>query len=517
MLLSLVTIGRQQPRTLLRTPQYYTKLPLISSSHGPRSIPSTLSRFNSSTSTSTNTSTAPAAKLSAADAANYMLKTFGERSIYRDQTLDSNQIKKLCVTLDRRRLYRGDGRKSHWTVPEGAPLAPGHHLVYFTPMDTEKNLGRDGTDSTFNAPAPFTRRMWAGGRMQWTDLPLRVGESVKEVTRLLKAEPKRSRDGSEMVLVEVEKRFIGRSGVCLIDQRSWIFRPEIEIDTAAPLSSARTAITSSPAEALLKAKKSEVRDVEPQPGTQLIWEKEPGEVTEGEDEGEGEKGTVTEGEVTEGKVTESKATKGEGDVSESEVTKDEVTEGGATKGEGSSASKFLERHLSWSPVALFRFSALTFNAHMIHYNESWTRDVEGHAGGLVVHGPLNLINMLHYWWDAHFKGCPVDEVAMRIKEVSYRAMAPIYAGEEYTISTGSVVDLDNVAEEDSGAAAAVAAADHGNMLMRGENGLKRYEILVKKGDTVCMKGEIVASARKSAKQLPKRRQNERSFDTRKGS
>ncbi len=36
---------------------------------------------------------------------------------------------------------------------------------------------------------------------------------------------------------------------------------------------------------------------------------------------------------------------------------------------------------------LFRYSALTFNAHRIHYDRDYARDVEGYAG-LVVHGPL---------------------------------------------------------------------------------------------------------------------------------
>lgn len=36
---------------------------------------------------------------------------------------------------------------------------------------------------------------------------------------------------------------------------------------------------------------------------------------------------------------------------------------------------------------LFRYSALTFNGHRIHYDAAYARKVEGH-GGLVVHGPL---------------------------------------------------------------------------------------------------------------------------------
>jgi 3-methylfumaryl-CoA hydratase len=38
-------------------------------------------------------------------------------------------------------------------------------------------------------------------------------------------------------------------------------------------------------------------------------------------------------------------------------------------------------------VVLFRFSALTFNSHRIHYDRSWATEVEGYPG-LVVHGPL---------------------------------------------------------------------------------------------------------------------------------
>jgi 3-methylfumaryl-CoA hydratase len=38
-------------------------------------------------------------------------------------------------------------------------------------------------------------------------------------------------------------------------------------------------------------------------------------------------------------------------------------------------------------VFLFRYSALTFNGHRIHYDRRYVQDVEGYPG-LVVHGPL---------------------------------------------------------------------------------------------------------------------------------
>ncbi|GAA6176330.1 FAS1-like dehydratase domain-containing protein [Sulfitobacter pacificus] len=45
------------------------------------------------------------------------------------------------------------------------------------------------------------------------------------------------------------------------------------------------------------------------------------------------------------------------------------------------------REVSFSSTLLFRYSALTFNGHRIHYDLDYARDVEGY-GGLVVHGPL---------------------------------------------------------------------------------------------------------------------------------
>jgi len=45
------------------------------------------------------------------------------------------------------------------------------------------------------------------------------------------------------------------------------------------------------------------------------------------------------------------------------------------------------RAVTADPTLLFRFSALTFNAHRIHYDRDYARDVEGYAG-LVVQGPL---------------------------------------------------------------------------------------------------------------------------------
>jgi 3-methylfumaryl-CoA hydratase len=45
------------------------------------------------------------------------------------------------------------------------------------------------------------------------------------------------------------------------------------------------------------------------------------------------------------------------------------------------------------PTLLFRYSALTYNAHRIHYDRAFAR-TEGYPG-LLVHGPLQALLMAH--------------------------------------------------------------------------------------------------------------------------
>jgi 3-methylfumaryl-CoA hydratase len=52
------------------------------------------------------------------------------------------------------------------------------------------------------------------------------------------------------------------------------------------------------------------------------------------------------------------------------------------------------------PVLLFRFSALTFNSHRIHYDYRWATETEGYPG-LVVHGPLTTALLIDFARDCH--------------------------------------------------------------------------------------------------------------------
>ena len=51
------------------------------------------------------------------------------------------------------------------------------------------------------------------------------------------------------------------------------------------------------------------------------------------------------------------------------------------------AGETFSRAITPDPVLLFRYSALTFNGHRIHYDRPYVTEVEGYAG-LIVHGPL---------------------------------------------------------------------------------------------------------------------------------
>lgn len=74
------------------------------------------------------------------------------------------------------------------------------------------------------------------------------------------------------------------------------------------------------------------------------------------------------------------------------------------------------------PVLLFRFSALTFNAHRIHYDQGYVTDVEGYPG-LLVHGPLLAILLMELVRHEHRPA----------SEFMFRVCAPLYCGTPFRV------------------------------------------------------------------------------------
>ena len=73
---------------------------------------------------------------------------------------------------------------------------------------------------------------------------------------------------------------------------------------------------------------------------------------------------------------------------------------------------------------LFRYSAITFNGHRIHYDFPYSTREEGYQD-LVFHGPLQATLMLRA--SEKFKNA-------RAKNFSHKGVAPVYANENLHIS-----------------------------------------------------------------------------------
>ena len=75
------------------------------------------------------------------------------------------------------------------------------------------------------------------------------------------------------------------------------------------------------------------------------------------------------------------------------------------------------RTVTPDPVLLFRYSALTFNGHRIHYDRAYAKDIESYPG-LVVHGPLLATFLLELFND-NYPGAAVASF-------DFKAIKPVF-------------------------------------------------------------------------------------------
>jgi 3-methylfumaryl-CoA hydratase len=92
------------------------------------------------------------------------------------------------------------------------------------------------------------------------------------------------------------------------------------------------------------------------------------------------------------------------------------------------AAKHSERHLA-DPVLLFRYSALTFNGHRIHYDRDYVTKVEGYPG-LIVHGPLQASLLIELAAKLHGGKAPASFV--------YRGLQPLFDGSEFSVNASDI-------------------------------------------------------------------------------
>ncbi|MFA4969737.1 MAG: hypothetical protein WC540_08895 [Sulfuritalea sp.] len=87
---------------------------------------------------------------------------------------------------------------------------------------------------------------------------------------------------------------------------------------------------------------------------------------------------------------------------------------------------------TWTPTTttLFRYSALSFNGHRIHYDADYCRNVEGYPN-LVIHGPLTATLLASH----------AEEVSgRRLRDFTYRGVSPALLGDSITLHANALED-----------------------------------------------------------------------------
>ncbi|MBN3723671.1 FAS1-like dehydratase domain-containing protein [Burkholderia sp. Ac-20379] len=110
-----------------------------------------------------------------------------------------------------------------------------------------------------------------------------------------------------------------------------------------------------------------------------------------------------------------------------------------------------ERIIDPTEVLLFRYSALTFNGHRIHYDRQYAQSTEGYPD-LVVHGPLIATLLL----DTVARFVP----GAIVREYTYKAVRPTFLGESFSVSGRRL---------DDGKTIQLWAADHDGWLTMSAN------------------------------------------------
>ena len=86
-------------------------------------------------------------------------------------------------------------------------------------------------------------------------------------------------------------------------------------------------------------------------------------------------------------------------------------------------SLIYKKNFKYVNINLFRYSALTYNSHRIHYDLDYTMNVEGHKN-LLVHGPLTATTVLN-------EVCNITKCS--INEFSFSLHKPIFVNEKVVL------------------------------------------------------------------------------------
>ncbi|KAF2184567.1 hypothetical protein K469DRAFT_633297 [Zopfia rhizophila CBS 207.26] len=269
---------------------------------------------------------------------------------------------------------------SRWTDRTSNLLPLGHHLIFFNPALPSHRLLPDGTDPLQSPGAPFVRRMWAGGSLK-VNMNLYFHDqkgmylSPKRwvcYERIKDVSMRGSSEEDAKIFVTIERRFarMGR----LLPRTTW----GKDFAEAEQLAKQKLAAGAKDTDGFGEAVLVEERNI--------VFMKE---------RSASELESIRAGLTMPVKYLDPP---GEPDFSHT---------------------------LTPTPSLLFRYSALTFNAHAIHLDPHYCRTVEGHRN-LLFHGPLSLTLMLTLL-NNHLK---THHPTQTIQSIDYRNLAPLYCSEQ---------------------------------------------------------------------------------------
>ncbi|CZS93755.1 uncharacterized protein RAG0_03896 [Rhynchosporium agropyri] len=255
-------------------------------------------------------------------------------------------------------------------TPVQRAIPQGYHLAYFPPSVLDSGLLPDGTDTLHSPGAPFLRRLWAGGSLRFNPIEkhhMRMDQMATCQETISDVNVKGIK-GQENVFVTVERQ--------LATCRSSLAEKSLKKRAASGNKMAETLLA-------LKYKNEDIFPLAAIETRNLVFMRE-----------------------------KSKEEAKEDLLKTAKIVKPTHTP---------------DFSVSLTPNAalLFRFSALSFNAHRIHLDPQYTREVEGYRN-LLVHGPLTLVLMLSVLRSQ------IEEGKM-VLQFDYRNLAPLYVDEEMRI------------------------------------------------------------------------------------
>ncbi|KAI1148405.1 hypothetical protein F4825DRAFT_464922 [Nemania diffusa] len=135
--------------------------------------------------------------------------------------------------------------------------------------------------------------------------------------------------------------------------------------------------------------------------------------------------------------------------------------------------------LTPTPTLLFRYSALSYNAHRIHLDRSYCREVEGYRD-LLVHGPLSLTLMLSVLQSRLSQ----EEYPEFIEDINYRHLAPLYVGQPMRICIARLNPQATKKGEENGSDRAAETRKRRDLKVK-----NKWDVWVENQDgSLCVKG-----------------------------